>query len=174
MSLSRHEKRAIVIQTLFLMEGQHKDPHEALKYVSEQFGKAEDTVEFEKSLVDGVIANLKAIKKKITVIAPEWPLERISPVDRALLYLSIYEMMFTETPNPVVINEAVDLTKEFGGEHNYKFINGALSSLNKELEKKKKSRTNTQVDTKKLVDTQVSTGQRANTLGNEPTRRSAS
>ena len=67
----------------------------------------------------------------ITKHAPDWPLEKIASHDRAVLYLGVYELMYTDVPPAVVINEAVELAKEFGGDRSSKFINGVLSSVNR-------------------------------------------
>ena len=142
MTLSRHEKRSLLIQALFLWESSQthgakkkQTPLESLNYIRENFGRVDDVPEFEEEILKGIAEHLESIQARIATHAPDWPIEKISPTDRCILYLAIYEMMYTETPNPIIINEAVDLAKEYGGDTNYKFINGALSSLNKELEK---------------------------------------
>jgi N utilization substance protein B len=79
-----------------------------------------------------VIENLAVIDSKIQVVAPEFPIEKINKVDLAILRLAIYELQFEETPPKVVIDEAIELAKEFGGEASPGFVNGALGKLIKE------------------------------------------
>lgn len=77
-----------------------------------------------------VVAHLEEIDKKITEIAPEFPIEKINKVDLAILRLAIFELQFEEeTPPKVVIDEAIELAKEFGGDASPGFINGALGKL---------------------------------------------
>jgi transcription antitermination protein NusB len=140
MTTSRHEKRCLVIQALFMWEGREKDANKALEYVCKEFDESiENDRSFEQALLHGTIKHIDETKKLIAKYAPEWPVEKIAPTDRVILYLALYELAHTDTPNAVVINEAVELAKEFGGDKSYKFINGALSSANKALESKKKS-----------------------------------
>ncbi len=91
-------------------------------------------------IVNGVFDNLKKIDSKIKNLAPEWPLEQVMIVDRNILRIGIYEIMFDETkdvPPKVAINEAIELAKTFGGDSSGKFVNGVLGSLYKEVEKNK-------------------------------------
>lgn len=88
--------------------------------------------EWSQSLLSGTITNLTAIQTLITRYASEWPLEKIAPVDRVILYLAIFELIFSaETPEIVVINEAVEIAKAYGGLNSSKFINGVLNSIYK-------------------------------------------
>ena len=81
------------------------------------------------------------IDKIITDTAPEWPLDQITVVDRNILRLGIYELMFAkEVPPKVAINEAVELGKAFGGESSGKFVNGVLGTLYKNLPESQKEK----------------------------------
>ena len=82
-----------------------------------------------KSLVDGVRANIERINSVITRCAPEWPLDRIAKIDLAILRIAVYEIINAKVNASVVINEAVELAKEFGGENSSKFVNGVLGSV---------------------------------------------
>lgn len=85
-----------------------------------------------------IIDNFEAIDRKITEIAPEFPIEKINKVDLAVLRLAIYELQFEKNAPPkVVIDEAIELAKEFGGEASPGFINGALGKLIKTNKTKK-------------------------------------
>lgn len=77
-----------------------------------------------------VIANSNQIDQKIVESAPEWPLERINKIDLAILRLAVYELLIQKTEPPkVVIDEAVELAKEFGAENSAAFVNGVLGSI---------------------------------------------
>lgn len=92
---------------------------------------------FIKEIVEGVQKNLSEIDKLIQKYAPEWPIEQITTVDRNVLRLGIYELVFDENiPSKVAINEAIELAKTFGSEASGKFINGVLGAIYKERKEK--------------------------------------
>lgn len=100
----------------------------------EQFAPGLDDPAFIFDLIKGVESRLNEIDDIIRKTAPEWPLEQITVVDRNILRLGIYELLFAkEVPPKVAINEAVELGKAFGGESSGKFINGVLGTLYKQL-----------------------------------------
>lgn len=76
-----------------------------------------------------IINKLKQIDKLICQSAPSWPLDKIAKIDLAILRLSIYELLQQKEPKKVIIDEAIELAKEFGSEKSSKFINGALASV---------------------------------------------
>ncbi len=82
----------------------------------------------DESIVE-IVEKLPEIDEKIKTFAPERPLSEMNKVDLAILRLSIYEAFYTKTPKKVVINEAIELAKEFGGDNSPKLINGALSHI---------------------------------------------
>ncbi len=91
-------------------------------------------------VVDGIFDNLKKIDSIIKRLAPEWPIEQVTIIDRNILRIGIYELMFskrTDVPPRVAINEAIELAKSFGGDSSGKFVNGVLGSLYKEKTAKK-------------------------------------
>ena len=133
---NRHLSRTVAMQTLYEWDfnGKSGDTNELVKNNLEQQAPGMDDPAFAYSLVNGVSENLEAIDKTITDTAPEWPLDQITVVDRNILRLGIYELMFAkEVPPKVVINEAVELGKTFGGESSGKFVNGVLGTLFKKL-----------------------------------------
>jgi len=86
--------------------------------------------EFIDNTISGVIKNIEQEDKLITEAAPEWPLEQISAIDKTILRIAIFEILFSEDiPPKVAINEAVELGKTFGGENSSKFINGVLGTV---------------------------------------------
>jgi N utilization substance protein B len=133
---NRHLSRTIAMQSLF--EWDFNGRKEELKPIIEnhikEFSGAKEDTGFIFELAGGVEKNLSDIDQIIVKHAPEWPIEQIPPVDRNVLRLGVYELMFLkQVPPKVVINEAVELGKTFGGESSGKFVNGVLGTLYKEL-----------------------------------------
>lgn len=133
---NRHLARTVAMQSLFAWDFNNKEGDlKAIvtENISQQTQKLEDA-DFVFSLVNGVVENLPEIDKIITETAPEWPIDQTTVVDRNVLRLGIYELMFLkEVPPKVAINEAVELGKAFGGESSGKFVNGVLGTLYKKL-----------------------------------------
>lgn len=103
---------------------------ENLKHNLQEFAPAFDDDGFVRELADGVKAHAEDIDALIVKYAPEWPLEQITIVDRNVLRLGIYELVFSETvPSKVAINEAIELGKSFGGESSGRFVNGVLGAI---------------------------------------------
>ncbi len=136
---NRHLLRTIALQSLFEWDFNNRqgDLNDIFdRSVNEFAGGAEDT-SFAKELMDGVIANIDRLDEIIVKHAPEWPIAQITIIDRNVLRLGIYELMFTEgTPSKVIINEAVEIGKRFGGDSSGKFVNGVLGALYKEIHDK--------------------------------------
>jgi len=86
--------------------------------------------------IKGIVKYIKEIDKNIAECAPEWPIEQIAVIDKTILRLAVYEMLYNkDIPPKVVINEAVELAKTYGGENSSKFINGVLGTLFKSDER---------------------------------------
>jgi N utilization substance protein B len=99
-----------------------------------EFAPGVDDPDFARSLAKGVEDNMEAIDKIIVDTAPEWPIDQITVIDRNVLRVGIYELMFLkDVPPKVAINEAVEMGKIFGGESSGKFVNGVLGTLYKKL-----------------------------------------
>ncbi len=80
--------------------------------------------------IDQILEKITDIDQKIEQAAPEWPIEKIAKIDAAILRLAVYELIFQkEIPIKVVIDEAVELAKEFGNDQSAKFVNGALGAI---------------------------------------------
>ena len=86
-----------------------------------------------------VFGKIERLDKEITTSAPQWPIEKLSRVDLSILRLATYEILFSETPPKVVIDEAVELAKEFGGESSPSFVNGVLGDILKRNPKEEKT-----------------------------------
>ena len=136
---NRHLARSIVLQTLFEWDTTHaseKDASEILKRNVEEFGGGETDQPFMEQLLSGVLAKKPDMDLIIEKAAPEWPLDRIAPVDRNILRLGLYELLFADraqVPAKVAINEAIELAKTFGGESSGRFVNGVLGAVYKEI-----------------------------------------
>jgi len=136
---NRHLARSVVLQTLFEWDTTHADEKESkeiLKRNVEEFGGEGTDLPFMETLLAGVIAKQSDIDLIITKAAPEWPLERIAPVDRNILRLGLFELLFADraqVPAKVAINEAIELAKTFGGDSSGRFVNGVLGAVYKEI-----------------------------------------
>ena len=101
-----------------------------------EFGPGMEEINFVWQLLGGVIENIEKLDEIISKAAQQWPLEQITIVDRNVLRLGLYELIFSnreEVPPKVAINEAIELAKTFGGESSGKFINGVLGTVYREL-----------------------------------------
>lgn len=136
---NRHLVRSIVLQSLFEWDfkDQISDIDEIMTYNIESFAPSLSfRDDFLQLLSKGVVRNIKKIDKIIKIYAPEWPINQISVVDRNILRISIFELIYNpSTPYKVVINEAIELAKNFSGEKSSKFINGVLGSVVNEIQK---------------------------------------
>jgi len=133
---NRHLSRTVAMQSLYEWDFNDRVPNllDITKHNVEQFAPGLDDPAFIFDLIKGVQTHIPAIDKIIVDTAPEWPLEQITVIDRNILRLGIYELMFAqEVPPKVAINEAVELGKAFGGESSGKFVNGVLGTLYKQL-----------------------------------------
>jgi N utilization substance protein B len=136
---NRHLSRSIVLQTLFELDfvGDKKpDTEEALKRNLKEFAPGHEDDTFVFSLIDQVIKKHKVIDEIIEKAAPDWPIDKISIIDRNILRIGLTELLFgdrKEVPPKVAINEAIELAKTFGGENSGKFVNGVLGAVYKEI-----------------------------------------
>ncbi len=136
---NRHLARSVVLQTLFQIDFSPVSSKEAdgiLSHVADEYAHGINEGEFMRSLLKGVIEKRKDIDTIIVKAAPEWPLEKISLVDRNVLRLGLFELLFGDranVPAKVAINEAIELAKSFGGDSSGRFVNGVLGSVYKEL-----------------------------------------
>ena len=138
---SRHLSRSIAMQSLYEWDfyGQKSgDLKNIVERNIKEFGPGLENSDFIWKLVDGVISHLSQLNQIIEKTAPEWPLQQITIIDRNVLRIGLYELLFedkSEVPPKVAINEAIELAKNFGGESSGKFINGVLGTVYKEIGK---------------------------------------
>ena len=131
MASYRHLARSAVMQTLFAHEFRREvDPVSILKYIVKEFYPDLADLKFAEDMLKGVLEKQQFIFDVIREEAPQWPIERIAPVDRAILEIGCYEILYSEDVPPIVaINEGVEIAKSFGDTNSGKFINGVLSTV---------------------------------------------
>ncbi len=141
MASNRHLGRIVALQTLYEyeMRTQSDDPDVSVEDIMtrniERYESQIDDVDFIRSLIKGVIDNCKDLDEKLQPIAPEWPIDQISRIDRATLRIGMYELFYRmdQVPPKVAINEAVEIAKAFGSDNSSKFINGVLGTAYRTL-----------------------------------------
>ena len=129
---NRHLARAVAMQSLYEWDfhGGEKDAIAIVDRNLEEFAKELDEKDFAKKIVTDVLEHQTMIDQTISTFAPDWPLEKITTVDRNILRIGTYELMYNaEIPSKVAINEAIELAKTFGGESSGKFVNGVLGAV---------------------------------------------
>lgn len=130
MASYRHLARTCVMQTIFELEFKGGDSKKILDRLLSEFAPKLTKVDFAYDTLKGVLKNQKKILKVIGEHAPQWPVDKIAKVDRAVLEIGVYEIIFSEeVPDVVAINEAIEIAKHFGDNNSPKFINGVLSSV---------------------------------------------
>jgi len=144
MASNRHLGRIIVLQTLYEQDFRKAsddssfDLDEVLNRNINRYHKMVDDQDFIKRIVLGVNSKEQELDATLGPIAPDWPIDQIARMDRIVLHIGIYELMYEhDTPPKVIINEAVELAKSFGGDNSSKFINGVLGTVLRGIEEKK-------------------------------------
>lgn len=139
MASYRHLARTCVMQTIFLLEFHQElqsndkpDPQKTLGFILDEFAPKLTERDFAEKTLLGVLNNNEEVLKLIQKYAPEWPIDKIAKIDRAILEIGAYEIVFSADVPPVVaINEAVEIAKQYGDLNSPKFVNGVLSSIMK-------------------------------------------
>ncbi|MEI8230609.1 MAG: transcription antitermination factor NusB [Candidatus Peregrinibacteria bacterium] len=128
MARRRHLSRIAVMQVLFERENRSCDTEVSLSRDASELGEID--VPFAETLLKGVIEKEKALKESVQIHAPAWSLERMDPISRCVLLVGAYELLFLkEAPPPVIMNEAIEIAKEYGTEESGKFVNGVLNAI---------------------------------------------
>lgn len=136
---NRHLSRSIAMQSLYEWDFKGRDKKKLDGIIEKniaEFGPGMDDTTFVAALAKGVVKNQGKIDPLIEKCAPEWPLDQVTVIDRNILRLGIYELLFgnyEEVPPKVAINEAIELAKSFGGESSGRFVNGVLGTIYREL-----------------------------------------
>ena len=135
---SRRKSRELALQALFDMDMSKNGSEERIELFCENFSPPADVLPFFKGLFCGVKTNLKEIDALIEKFSSNWKISRISCVDRNVMRIAVYEMLYCEDiPSKVSINEAIEIGKKYGAEDSGSFINGILDSVRIMLEDNK-------------------------------------
>lgn len=141
MASNRHLGRIIALQTLYEQEMRQDaadkdfDIEVVLNRNIERYKDMLDDIDFIKQLTMGVTQQADQLDIKLQPVAPEWPIDQIARMDRLVLRIGLYELENeADVPPKVVINEAVELAKAFGGDNSSKFVNGVLGTLLRQIE----------------------------------------
>ena len=156
MSDNRHLGRIVALQTLYEQDFRKESGDKTLvldQVLNRNFERYSDTIEdkrFVEDLVQGVDKNAEAIDEIIRPVAPEWPIEQIARIDRSILRMGVFELLFDQkVPPKVASNEAVELAKAFGGDNSSKFVNGVLGTVLRNKESKAKPKASRKTKTSK-------------------------
>ncbi|EAI0844766.1 transcription antitermination factor NusB [Campylobacter coli] len=125
---TRHQVRQSVISLLYALEMNEKNENFIDEFLNEKKIRNEQK-NFTLSLYEGIIKNLDDIDKNLNPYLNENEIEKLGHIERAILRLGAYELLFTDTPSAIVINEAIELAKELANDNSPKFINGVLDAL---------------------------------------------
>ena len=146
MASNRHLGRIIALQTLYEQEMRQDADDNAFELNTvlerniERYSESLDDVAFIRQLVQGVTEQAEELDARLQPVAPEWPIDQIARMDRLVLRIGLYELENeADVPPKVVINEAVELAKAFGGDNSSKFVNGVLGTLLRQIEEPPKS-----------------------------------
>src|SRR6266851_8773151 len=137
--MARHRSREHALQLLFQWDLRPAPHEEILKGYYGSLLISEETIApprpdpFAEALFRGVTENLPAVDAQITKHAEHWRLERMPAVDRNILRLAVYEILFTDTPPAVVIDEALELARQFSGDESVHFVNGVVDAVRREM-----------------------------------------
>ncbi len=159
---NRHLSRSIVVQSLFETDfNNNKSEGEALAVLrrnTEEFAPGTGDFSFTEGLLRNVLKKSPDLDKIITKAAPDWPIDKISVIDRNILRVGLYELIFAdhkEVPPKVAINEAIEIAKTYGGETSSKFVNGVLGAVYKEMGEPGKNETSKKKRPKDIPDSEA-------------------
>lgn len=127
---ARRRARALALQALYEIDFIDHSPEYTLGCRLKEHPLPEAATAFTFHLVEGVLDHASQLDWVVAELAPEWPVDQIAAIDRNILRIAIYELLFdSDTPPKVAINEAVELAKMFGSDSSPRFVNGVLGSL---------------------------------------------
>jgi N utilization substance protein B len=130
MASTRHKARAIALQALYEIDSAARPAGTVVERLLAEAKQSEENAVFVRELVAGAIRHRDEIDRNVQKFAPAWPVEQIAMIDRNILRLAIFEILFdNKVPVKVAISEAVELAKTYGSESSAKFVNGVLGSV---------------------------------------------
>ncbi len=139
----RIKARGVILQALYEIDCADHDVEDVLNHTLAALDFSDDNKLFIKTIVRGIRKNIYAIDDEISKYAPAWPIDQIALVDRNILRIAAFEMLYQkDVPSGVIINEAVELAKAFGADNAPRFINGVLSSMNLAVKENEGSKNN--------------------------------
>lgn len=129
---TRTQAREAVITLLYAFDSGNEEIKTLAPSMLEEKKIRNKQQEFALNLFNGALSQLAQIDEKITHHLKEWDIQRIGGIERAILRLGVYEICYTQTDAPIIINEAIELAKTYGSDHAPRFINGVLDAIQKE------------------------------------------
>jgi transcription antitermination protein NusB len=130
MTGTRRKARTVALQALYEIDAVGRKPEEVTERMLAEARLSEENAAFARELINGVTLNKERVDLNIRKYAPTWPIEQIALIDRNILRLAIFEILFdNKVPIGAAINEAVELAKLFGSDNSPRFINGVLGSI---------------------------------------------
>lgn len=126
--MSRHDARVLALQVLYEADTAHHSADEVLTRHLTEVARPASVRKYATELVNGVMREVASLDQTISALAPEFPAEQLSAIDRNILRIALYEMRCGDVPLKVAINEAVNIAKEFGSETSSRFVNGVLGA----------------------------------------------
>jgi transcription antitermination protein NusB len=130
MAGKRHKARTIALQALYEVDAVARKPEAVTERLLAEAGLSAENSEFVRELVNGTIKHREEIDRYIHKYAPAWPVNQIAIIDRNILRLAIFEILFdNKVPVRVAVSEAVELAKTFGSDNSSKFVNGVLGAV---------------------------------------------
>ena len=136
---ARHKSRQRALQVLFLWDQGRQPIDDAISVFYATLGSEEDVPEptpedaFMEMLARGACKEASQLDQRISAKSENWRLERMPAVDRNILRLALFEMQATDTPPPIVIDEALELAREFSGDESVAFVNGILDAVRRDV-----------------------------------------
>ncbi len=130
MTGTRHKARTIALQALYEVDSVGRRPETVVERLLGESKLSAENSDLARELVSGAVHNREEIDETIRKFAPSWPVEQIAMVDRNILRLAIFEILFdNKVPVKVAISEAVELAKTFGSDNSSRFVNGVLGAV---------------------------------------------
>jgi N utilization substance protein B len=126
----RHKAREVALQCLFAMDAKGRWDEPSLDWLLTENPLSRKTITYAEGLVQGVHENLSELDELIQKYAPAWPVSQLSLVDRNILRIALFELLYRDqVPRKAAVNEAVELAKVFGSESSSRFVNGVVGSV---------------------------------------------
>ena len=126
----RSRSREVALQLLYEEDlNPQRSEKVSSKFLTQRLHRDEELIQFARELVEGVQLHADKLDELISKYTKNWTITRIAATDRNVLRLGAYELIYTDTPGPVVLNEAVELSKRFGGKQSAGFVNGVLDQI---------------------------------------------